>query len=380
MKYKHRISENRVKESGNAYPVISITGPRQSGKTTLSKHVFPDYVYTNLEYVDVRVFAETDPRGFLLQSKNMIIDEAQKVPDLFSYIQAISDEHTNNRYVVTGSNNFLLNRKIKQSLAGRVSNYTILPFTFDEIGEYIKKEDLQTVLYNGFYPRVLVDQFAPNEWYKEYINTYLQKDVQDILNVKDMNVFYKFIQVLATMSGNLLNYRQLASEVDVSINTIKSWLSILEQSYIVFLLQPYDNNLKKTLIKTPKIYFYDVGLLSVLLKLNTKQDVSKSLFFGQLFENLIIAEFQKRNLMQKGNSVLYYYRDYSNKEIDLMVIDGNTVDLYEIKSSKVYDKKFSDNIRSFDKGVGVIKSMNIVYGGDISMKDMDVDVVSWRRV
>lgn len=379
--YIPRIIESKIKDSVNLVPVIAMTGPRQSGKTTLAKHLFPNYLYVNLEFPDVRLMAENDPRFFLSQAKHMIIDEIQRLPDLFSYIQGLVDEDDSRKFVLTGSNNFKLLHFISQSLAGRVSFFTILPFSIEEIRQAkIPHSDLYENIFKGWYPRVIALHNNPFEWYQGYIQTYLEKDVRDTSSIHMMEQFYTFLQVLATHAGNALNYSTIAKEVGISPNTVRGWISILETSYIVYRLQPYHSNIKKRLVKSSKIYFYDTGLLCSLLSIKNKEHLSTHPFVGALFENFIISEYIKKQSLDGNISNLFYYRDVNGNEVDLVLKIGNVCSLFEIKLNKVFKTEFLRGINFFNKEVKLSESSSVIYGGDISHKIRDINLISWKDI
>lgn len=379
--YIPRAIESKIKGSTKFVPVIAMMGPRQSGKTTLAKHLFPDYLYVNLEFPDIRLMAENDPRFFLSQSKHMIIDEIQRIPDLFSYIQGLVDEDDERKYILTGSNNFKLLHSISQSLAGRVSFFTILPFSIEEVRKAnIFSTDLYENIFRGWYPRVVALHNNPEEWYQGYIQTYLEKDVRDMSSIHMIEQFYTFLQVLATHAGNALNYTTVAKEVGVSPNTIRGWISILEASYIVYKLRPYHSNIKKRLVKSSKIYFYDTGLLCSLLSIKNKEDLSAHPFIGALFENFIVSEYIKKQSIDDSIGNLFYFRDVNGNEVDLILNSGKTFSLFEIKLGKVFKTEFLKGINFFNKEVKLSESSSIIYGGDISHKVKDINLISWKDV
>ena len=379
MEYIHRGIENKIIESAKKMPVIGIIGPRQSGKTTLARNLFPDFLYVNLEFPDDRSFAENDPRGFLNLSKNMIIDEAQRVPELFSYIQGVVDDDKNRKYILTGSNNFLLMEKISQSLAGRIGLFTVLPFAISELKE-LNKKDLDKALFAGFYPRVVLENNDPTEWYQGYMQTYLERDIRQITSIHMMDQFFQFIKILATKAGAELNYSKLATDSGVSVNTIRHWTSVLRASYIIYTLPPYFLNIKKRLVKAPKIYFYDVGLLCSLLGIRNYEAINTHALAGQLFENFIMGEMVKNEFISHSNHSLFYYRDHDGLEVDIVKELDNRLDLFEIKKSKVYKKEFSENLGKLEKLFLKVYSKNVIYGGERSFTDGDVNILPWKNV
>ncbi len=379
--YIPRLIEDDVRKSAKTIPVIALTGPRQSGKTTLAKALFSDYLYQNLEFPDIRAFAENDPRKFLQQSKLMIIDEIQRVPMLFSYIQGLIDEDKSIKYVLTGSNNFALIHKITQSLAGRVALFTVLPFSLNEIKHStIPLQDLSTSIINGWYPRVLADKNDPQIWYKSYIQTYLERDVRDLVAVQSIDRFYSFIRILAIRSGSILNYTEIAKEVGVALNTIKDWVSILRASYIIYTLQPFHSNIKKRLVKSPKFYFYDTGLLCSLLNINNPEALNDYPNYGIIFENFIISEYFKLQAVKNFNHSLLFYRDHNGREVDLIREQGSILELFEIKSNRTFNSNSLDTMRWFNENIKPAQSHSVVYGGDLSHSLNSGHLISWQDI
>jgi len=266
------------------YPVILVTGPRQSGKTTLVKHIFPKYLYQNLEIPETRIFAREDPKAFLDQAEKMVLDEVQNVPNMLSYIQGIVDGNKDRHFVLTGSQNLLISEKISQSLAGRAAITQLHPFSLEELRAVkLLEQDLITQIYKGFYPRIYDEKLAVDRWYDNYIQTYLERDVRKIKNIGDLSRFQKFMGLIAGRTGQVLNLSSLANDVGASVPTIKSWISILEASYIVFKLPPFYNNFNKRLIKAPKIHFYDSGLVCALLNINSPKHLRNHPLIGSIF-------------------------------------------------------------------------------------------------
>ena len=348
------------------FPVVAVTGPRQSGKTTFAQALCPAYKYVNLELPDERQFAREDPKGFLNNYRDgVIIDEAQYVPELFSYLQAVTDQRKNNgEYLLTGSQNFLLSHHIAQSLAGRVALLTLLPFSFIELNTSVyKPNNWMEYLYKGGYPRIYEQQIEPIDFYPNYLQTYIERDVRQMLNVRDLATFQKFIQLLAGRVGQLLNQNNLANELGLSNKTIESWISVLEASFIVFRLQPYHKNFNKRLIKTPKLYFYDTGLASYLLGIRKVSDIQIHFAQGALFENLVINEFLKDGL-NKGEWLQYYFwRDSSQREIDLIIDKGLERNAYEIKMSQTVNQDFFKTLHYY-KELDAQAKVNLIYGGN----------------
>lgn len=341
-KYISREMESTVKEASQYFPVICVTGPRQSGKSTMLKHLFPEYATYSLEDLDVRQYALSDPVAFLNQTdKGMFLDEVQKAPELLSYIQGIVDNNPKRRFILSGSANFTLTKHITQSLAGRVGMFDLLPMSMSETSEMVNSKDLDSLLFDGLYPAICAGKNIPRFLYPSYVRTYLEKDVRDTLNIKDLMSFNTFLRLCAGRIGSIFNASELSNEIGVSTNTISSWLSVLEASYIVFLLRPYSGNTTKRLTKSPKIYFCDTGLACYLLGIETKEQLSRDKMRGHLFENLVISEFLKRRLNADRQNNLYFYRDSNQKEIDLVTMTDGMANGYEIKSAMTYNPEFT---------------------------------------
>ena len=363
-------------------PVIAVTGPRQSGKTTLVKSVFPDYTYLNLEYPDVRTRALEDPRLFLQsESPGLILDEVQRAPELFSYIQGIVDEQqTPGHFILTGSQNFLLLENISQSLAGRVSLFTLLPLSLDEINSQYPLADnsLATILKGG-YPRLYDKELQPNELYPSYIQTYIERDVRQIVNVKNIHLFQTFIRLCAGRIGQIFNASSLANEIGVDYKTIQSWMSILQASYIIFLLQPYHKNFNKRLVKSPKIYFYDTGLACSLLGIRSEEDLQVHFLKGELFESLVISELFKQKFHNNLPTNFYYWRDNSGHEIDCIIEDGPRLKAVEIKSGITINSSFFKGLDFWQKLTGAEAGhCFLVYGGTERQTRSKAKVFGWR--
>ena len=360
-------------------PVIVMTGPRQSGKTTLAKQLFADFLYVNLEFPDVRLLAEKDPRSFLNQSKKMIIDEVQRVPELFSYIQGLIDEDVSRKYILTGSNNFALMHTVSQSLAGRVALFQVPPFSIAELRSANKLPDtLFETLFQGCYPRVVAGGNNPVEWYQGYIQTYLERDVRDMASIHMIERFYAFLRILAARAGSIVNFSALAVEVGVASNTIRAWLGILEASYIVYLLQPYHTNTKKRLTKSPKLYFCDTGLLCSLLAIQSEAEIQSHRLAGLIFENFVVIEHLKRDSLAGRNHSLYFYRDHNGNEVDLVSEEGEDISACEIKLNRTFSLDFIKGMDFLDKEIKKVKSKTVVYGGASSRKIDDTDLISWK--
>lgn len=362
------------------FQVITLTGPRQSGKTTLVKAAFSTLPYASLEDPDIRQVALTDPRGFLSNYPNgAILDEIQNTPELFSYIQTIVDANRQVQFILTGSSNFLLMEKISQTLAGRTAILHLLPFSFSELPP--KAESYEHVIFKGQYPRIYDRDIAPTDFYPAYIQTYVEKDVRLMKNIGDLNAFIQFIQLCAGRIGQLLNNTSLANDAGISPNTARDWLSILESSYILYRLQPYHHNFNKRLVKSPKLFFYDTGVACSLLGIRDANQVNFHYLKGALFENLIINEFIKRNFNQGENRQPYFWQDNHGKEIDCLLENGKTITPVEIKSGKTVSPSYFENFKFWRSLVNLPEKQGyVVYGGDQSMQTSTGALISWREL
>lgn len=365
------------------YPIIAVTGPRQSGKTTLLKYMFPEYRYVSLENPDVRSFAATDPNGFLKEySEYVIFDEVQRVPSLFSYLQTKVDESKlMGQFILSGSQNFHLVQNITQSLAGRVAIFKLLPFDLQELnGAGLLQENYAENLVKGFYPAIFDREIPSKIFYSNYVQTYIQRDVSEIIAIKDMRLFQNFISLCATRAGQLLNLSSLARQCGITQPTAKAWLSALESSYILFLLPPYYKNFSKRIVKTPKLYFYDTGLLCYLLKLDNVEQIQLSDFKGALFENMMIAEYVKRMHHCNQLNDIWFWRDVSGNEVDLIIQAGQTQEAVEFKATQTIMPNLFKGLNHYEK-ISEKTNLNkyLVYGGKESQKRTAATIVSWRN-
>ncbi len=363
--YIHRMLSSKIEEAAKYYPVIVVTGPRQSGKTCLCKHLYPDYKYVNLENITVRANAAEDPTMFLESlGDKVIIDEVQNVPSLMSMIQVRVDENKSIRYVLTGSSNFSLLRTITQSLAGRAALFTLLPLSFREIPQEELDKSINKLMWQGEYPGVIADGFPPYSFYQNYYNTYVERDLRDLLKVKNILSFDKFVRLLAIRVGSEFNASALAREVGVSSNTISEWLSLLATSYIAYTLHPYFSNLSKRLTKMPKVYFYDTGLLCYLLAIENYDQLDNHPLKGSIFENLAMTELLKSRYNKGLEPNLYFYREKSGLEVDAVLLEGGSLHLYEIKAGKTFRPEFFDNMKALKSSMGNIASATLIYDGE----------------
>ncbi|MDO4538950.1 MAG: ATP-binding protein [Coriobacteriales bacterium] len=345
------------------FPAVSLTGPRQSGKSTLVQHVFPDYEYVNLEDQNTRNLALADPVGFIRERPSrLIVDEAQRVPELFSAIQVVSDESGSpGQYVLSGSQNFLLLKQIGQTLAGRVGLCKLLPLSFQECVNHGENITPDAFMLEGGYPRLHAVGIPPSVFFENYLQTYVERDVTGYIDARSIAAFRTLLVLCAQSCGSLLNVSRLSNDIGVARATVESWLSILESSYILFRLQPYHANVRKRLTKTPKLYFYDTGLLCHLLGIRTAEQLRDSIARGAVFENLIVEETLKRHVHAGRNPKLYFYRDDSKMEVDLVdATDGTVPELVEIKSSSTFKAEFARHLESVGNALGVPKERRFV--------------------
>lgn len=375
---------NKIMQLADKYPVVTLTGPRQSGKSTLLKNSFPEYKYVSLEDIDVREFAASDPRGFLkTYDRHVIIDEAQRVPDLFSYIQTHVDRlDETGMYLLAGSQNFLLMNKVNQSLAGRTAVLKLLPFSHRELKNgNILPSNINEEIFFGSYPRLYDKEIAPTDYYPFYIQTYVERDVRQLKNIGDLSKFVKFIKLCAGRIGQLLNMSSLANECGISVPTVGEWLSLLEASYICYLLKPDNNNFAKRLVKTPKLYFYDTGLACSLLDIHSAQQVDTHFLRGGLFENMVINNFIKNDWNQGQPNNLYFWRDSQGNEIDLIKYSGNTIDAYEIKSGATFSSDFFKNLSKWSAITSTPPDhLHVVYGGENNLDTSKGKLIAWQNL
>lgn len=377
--YKRELQDLLI-ELNKKWSVISVTGPRQSGKTTLCKMAFPDYKYINLERATTLALVKQDIEGFLLQYPNgLIIDEAQNLPELFSALQVIVDEYKDYRYILSGSSDFLLMQNISQTLAGRIAVTRLLPLSISELKED-SNIDTNTLMWKGFYPAVWGDGKSPDNVYDSYVSTYLQRDVRQILNIKDLSLFQKFLTIVASRVGNVFIASSIASELGVDYKTIQSWMSILETSYTAFMLQPFHRNIGKRLTKTPKIYFYDIGLVCHLLGIENEQHIKNHPLRGAIFENMVICEMLKKRYNKGLKSNLYFYRDQT-AEVDVIQEEAGRIKAYEIKSAERFNQEFTKSLSYVQKLLGdEISSSYIVYSGAEEMKFNNFSLINYHNL
>ena len=368
------------------FPVVAILGPRQSGKTTLAKKYFKRHAYTNLENPEIRSFALEDPNRFLRAHENqygLIIDEFQHVPQLLSYIQLEVDEKKRPGYfILTGSQNFIMNQSITQSLAGRVGILTLLALSLHELKRNRLLNDIDKILLHGSYPRVYEQEIAPLDFYSSYVHTYIERDVRQIANIGDMLTFQKLMRLCAARIGQLLNFAELATQLGVDQRKIKQWISVLETSYVIFLLKPHFKNFNKRLTKTPKLYFYDTGLACSLLDIKTTQTLALSPYRGNLFESLIISDFQKQCFNDGiGQPSVYFWRDQNGRiEVDCIIDRGDRLFPVEIKSGETISPSFFTSLSEWSKLSGISNvETTVIYGGNKNQMRRFGNVLGWQH-
>ncbi len=374
-----REAEATVKELALGYPAVIITGPRQSGKTTLAKSAFPDKEYVSLENLDTRASANEDPRLFLDRySDGAIFDEVQHCPDLLSYMQEMIDSGTRTgMYILTGSQRFGILSGITQSLAGRAAYLELLPFNLSELSDSISSSTLDSILFTGLYPPVYDRALDPGKWAGNYIRSYVERDIRRMINVRDLSVFQRFVGLCAARIGQLVNLSGMAADAGITHNTAKEWLSLLEACYIVFLLQPHHRNFRKRLIKSPKLYFHDTGLASWLLSIETEKAMNLSSMRGPLFENLIVSEMLKTRYNSGRRNNLHFWRDRAGHEVDVVIDREDRLIPVELKSGRTVT---ADSFKSLEwwKKLALEDDSFLVYGGDRSYHRTGTSVISWR--
>ena len=379
-----RQAETVLLDLSKGYPILAITGPRQAGKTTLAQSTFPDKRYVSLEDLDEREFADQDPRGFLARFPDgAILDEAQRCPNLFSYLQTRVDaEKRMGLFVLTGSQQFGLMSNITQTLAGRVGLIQLLPFSLQELqATNTPILSLDDVLWRGMYPPIYDRNLAPEKWFANYVMTYIERDVRQVVEVQNLSLFQRFIKMCAARVGQLINMSSLAIDCGVSHNTIRSWLSVLEAGYVVFLLQPHHQNFGKRLVKTPKLYFYDTGLAAFLLGIRDAEQLAIHSARGSLFENLVVSELLKQRYNQGLASNLYFWRNNTGDEVDVVIEQGEQLMPMEIKSGQTVNADFLTGINKWMKIAGdAALTPQLVYGGSENMTRNGVEVRSWKQI
>lgn len=384
MNFIPRTAQNTLEELAHHFPALVITGPRQSGKTEITKKVFPDKPYVSLEDIDTRNFATEDPRGFLNQYKEgAIFDEVQRAPDLFSYLQGFIDgDKKKGRYILTGSQQFGLMSSITQSLAGRVAKVSLLPFSYDELkSTSMAPKSIEELLFKGLYPPIYDRDYKPDIWLNNYIDTYIERDVRQLINIRDLSNFQRFLRMCAARTGQILNLSSLANDCGITHSTAKAWISVLETSYIVHLLQPHHKNFNKRLIKSPKLYFYDVGLVTRLLSIDNAGQLGTHAMRGALFETWVVSELLKYRFNQGRRSNLYFWRDKTGNEIDVLLDQGNTLFPIEIKSGQTVTKDYFKNLVRYMAYAGDEATYSaLIYAGTKGQEREKTNVIGWKDI
>lgn len=373
-----------IEAQRSKFPILALTGPRQSGKTTLLRELFADYRYISLENPDTRSFATDDPIGFLNQyNEKVIFDEVQRVPALFSYIQGRVDESKQmGQYILSGSQNFHLLSSITQTLAGRVALFKLLPLDFKELKQVdLLDNNYALAAIKGFYPAIFDRDIDPVVFYANYIQTYIEKDVTELLNIRDLTIFRTFLGLCAGRAGQLLNISAIANECDISQPTAKAWLSILESSYIVFMLQPYHQNFNKRLVKSPKLFFYDTGLLSHLLGIRASDELIENRLKGNLFENMIVAEYQKQNQHQYLHREYYFWQDRGGNEVDMLSTRPGGFNVFEVKATQTITPALFKGLDLFGELASPAEvHKTLIYGGTENQERSKYSVVGWENI
>jgi len=378
-----RIAKIKLEQLAKTFKAVAVIGPRQSGKTTLVKTTFPNKKYISLENPDDRSFALEDPKGFLQNIPNgAILDEIQRVPQLFSYLQEILDNSTKKGlFILTGSNNFLLQENISQTLAGRISYLTLLPFSISELkkANTINFSDNEWLL-NGFYPPIYDQEIESTDWYPNYIRTYIERDVRQIKNINDLGFFEKFIKILAGRTGQELNLNSICVEVGVDTKTIKSWIGILESSFVIYLLKSHHKNFNKTIVKRPKIYFYDVGLVCSLLGIKKISHLENNPFRGAIFETMVVSELIKQYTNKGIIPPLYYWRDKTGHEIDIIIDDYDSLVPVEIKSGQTITSNWFKNLKYWTN-LSKEENAYVLYAGEQKqIRSNSITIVNWKNI
>lgn len=376
--------EAKAAELLEKYPLLAVTGPRQSGKTTFAQRLRPDFEYVNLELAENSDFAHNDPHGFLTAHQGgVILDEVQYVPSLFPYLKHYTDQRgKTGEYILTGSQHFLLLEKITQSLAGRVALLQLLPFSLSELQTAgLQPVSPETFVLKGGYPRIYDRDIAPPDFYPDYIQTYVERDVRQIVNVTDLRLFRQFLTACAGRTGQLVNFLELGNVLGIDSKTVKSWIGLLEASFIIFLLPPYHRNFDKRIVKSPKLYFYDTGLACSLLNIQTVEQLDAHFAKGALFENMVIVELLKQNLHAGTTPALYFWQDSNMREIDLLAETGSKLKAVEIKAGKTISPAFLKNLYTFQNLAGADQvELFLVYGGEAAQPRSDVRILPWNQL
>ncbi len=371
MGYIERQISDSILTAVKYYPVIILTGPRQSGKTTLARHLFQDYSFANIEDISTRNRAADDLNGFLDSlGKAAIIDEVQKLPEILSSIQARVDQDKSLRYILTGSNNFSLLHNSMQSLAGRAALFTILPFSFKELNDDLLSIPISEIMWRGFYPGTIADLIPADIYYRNYYGTYIERDIRAIGQVLFLDKFQLFMRLCAARVGTEINLASLSVEAGVSAPTISAWISLLKASYIAYSLPPYYANISKRLTKTPKVYFYDCGLLCYLLGIEKPSQLDAHPLRGAIFENIAVTEMIKNRYNIAKDPNLYFYRENSGREVDIVQETPDGLDIFEVKAGATYQTDFTKNLKYLQNLLPNVKNSTVIYNGETQGKNL----------
>ena len=380
--YLNRTIEGIIKEASQYFSVISVTGPRQSGKSTLLKYLFPDVPRYSLKDVNVREFAEHDPIAFLHQHPGgMFIDEVQKVPQLLEYIQGIVDDNPDCRFLLTGSSNFELLRGLCESLPGRAGIYELLPMTYQESQSTMSDLSTDEFLYSGLYPAICAKKNKARLFYPSYVKTYLERDVRDLLKIKDQMQFMKFIKLCAARVSSIFNASEIAGQLGIDNKTVSHWLSVLQASYLVTLLPPYYENISKRLVKSPKLYFNDPGLACFLLDIESPRQLERDKMRGAIFENYVVMEVIKHRYNRGLLNGVYFYRDSNQNEVDILLKEEGEITAIEVKSSMTYHTSFENTLSKLPGWIKTpVTNKMVVYTGDFENAVSDIKVINYKHL
>ena len=380
--YIHRKIEETILEASKYFSVIAVSGPRQSGKSTLLTQLFPLYEKYSLKDLNILDYAKNDPIAFLNQTdEGMFIDEIQRCPQLLDYIQGIVDNNPKRHFALSGSSNFEVMKNLSESLAGRAGVFELLPMSIQEVTGKVDLDNLNQILYNGLYPSICAKKNIAKFFYPSYVRTYLEKDVRDLLQMKDQIRFTKFLKLCAARIGSLFNASELGAEVGVSSKTISHWLSVLQASYLITLLPPYYENIPKRLVKSPKLYFNDPGLACYLLDIETPQQLDRDKMRGAIFENMIVMEAIKHRYNMGLEGGVFFYRDSNQNEVDLLIKQEGELTAIEVKSSMTYSSSFEKALTQIEGWIKTpISKKAIVYSGDFENSSGDINLINYRHI
>lgn len=380
--YIHRKIEETILEASNYFSVIAVSGPRQSGKSTLLTQLFPLYEKYSLKDLNILDYAKNDPIAFLNQTdEGMFIDEIQRCPQLLDYIQGIVDNNPKRHFALSGSSNFEVMKNLSESLAGRAGVFELLPMSIQEVTGKVDLDNLNQILYNGLYPSICAKKNIAKFFYPSYVRTYLEKDVRDLLQIKDQIRFTKFLKLCAARIGSLFNASELGAEVGVSSKTISHWLSVLQASYLITLLPPYYENIPKRLVKSPKLYFNDPGLACYLLDIESPQQLDRDKMRGAIFENMIVMEAIKHRYNMGLEGGVFFYRDSNQNEVDLLIKQEGELIAIEVKSSMTYSSSFEKALTQIEGWIKTpISKKAIVYSGDFENTSGNINLINYRHI